>query len=164
MFGSAGKRVVQTAMSLCMVNACIVWFVVLGNILPRLAAEYGFIEAETPAARQYILVGIATFVVFPISLLKNVMGAIAILSQISMGFYTMFALWVISLGGSAFVEMRWVKHVVRISTSFRRFAARFWSIFVSFWTICRLKFRSNLGSHGGSGAVSVTVCRSSRQR
>jgi hypothetical protein len=44
-------------------------------------------------------------------LLKNVMGAIAILSQISMAFYTCFALWTVSIGGSAFAEMRWIKHV-----------------------------------------------------
>ena len=111
MFGGPGKRVVQVAMCICMVNAMVVWFVVLGTILPRLAAEYGFIEAATPEARMQVLTLVAACVVFPISLLKNVMGAIAILSQISMAFYTCFALWTVSLGGSAFAEMRWIKHV-----------------------------------------------------
>ena len=110
-FGGPGKRVVQVAMCMCMVNAMVVWFVVLGTILPRLAAEYGFIEAATPEARMQVLAVVAACVVFPISLLKNVMGAIALLSQISMAFYAAFALWTVSLGGSAFVEMRWIKHV-----------------------------------------------------
>ena len=110
-FGAPGKRVVQVAMCMCMVNAMVVWFVVLGTILPRLAAEYGFIEEATPEARIHVLLAVASCVVFPISLLKNVMGAIALLSQISMAFYTCFSLWVISLGGGAFMEMRWIKHV-----------------------------------------------------
>jgi amino acid permease len=110
-FGSLGKRAVQLAMCLCMVNCMVVWFVVLGTILPRLAAEYGFIEAAGPEARMNVLFVVAACVVFPISLLKNVMGAIAMLSQISMAFYSCFALWTISLGGGAFAEMRWIKHV-----------------------------------------------------
>lgn len=110
-FGNPGKRIVQVAMCICMLNAMVVWFVVLGTILPRFAAEYGLVEAPTPEARVQVLIVVAAVVVFPISLLKNVMGAIAMLSQISMAFYTCFALWTISLGGGAFAEMRWIKHV-----------------------------------------------------
>ena len=90
--GGAGKRAVQLAMCICMLNCMTVWFVVLGNILPRLAARYGLIEAETPEARDKLLLVLATTVIFPVSLLRSVMGAIARLSQISITFYTLFAL------------------------------------------------------------------------
>jgi amino acid permease len=109
--GVPGRRASQCAMAVSMTNGMIVWMVVLGDIFPRLALKYNLIEEVSPAARASILIVLAATVIFPVSLLKNVMGSIAVLSQVSMGFYCVFALWIMSQGISEVIAMDWVHYV-----------------------------------------------------
>ena len=109
--GSYGRRMSQLAMGVSMGNGMVVWFVVLGDIFPRLANKYGLIEEVNPLTRAVILFSLAVGVVFPVSLLKNVMGSIAVLSKISLSFYIAFTLWIVKQGLGTVITMQWTAYV-----------------------------------------------------
>jgi amino acid permease len=109
--GSYGQRASELAMALSMANGMVVWFVVLGDIFPRLASKYGLVDEVTPTNRIVIMVALAGTVIFPVSLLRNVMGSIAALSKVSMTFYACFAAWIIARGIGTVIEMEWVAYV-----------------------------------------------------
>ena len=110
--GARGKLACQIFFIWAMCSACVAWFVVLGDMLPRIAWSFGLVGgADDPGVRVMSMTLIAAVGVLPLSLLNDVMGSIAKLSSISLAFYLLFTLWVVVECLPAFFTMQWAARV-----------------------------------------------------
>ncbi|VDK52282.1 unnamed protein product [Anisakis simplex] len=70
-FGSKGRRLVEILMLLYLMSSIVSFMVVIGDIGPHVLAEYLQMLAPTQRLRILVMVFVFLFVIFPLSLVRN---------------------------------------------------------------------------------------------
>lgn len=112
-FGGPGKFAIEFCMIGFMMGTCIAFFVVIGDLLPPFAADilnYPNIEDFKDRLRIWVMVGVATFCVFPLSLLKT-LDSLSFICTASILFYSCVTMYIGLTSVDTIVQGQWYSQV-----------------------------------------------------